>query len=97
MVATPGITSLVRLQGIRSAHTQPLPPAYTYIAPHFIALYSVDKSLHVCLINSANLMKRIINNGFSVSFILLFISQNQVCLREALTCKVLYALDKGLH
>lgn len=40
MVAAPGITSLVRLQGIRSAHTQS-PSEYTYVAPHFSAHQSL--------------------------------------------------------
>lgn len=43
-------------------------PAYTHTASHFKALYSVEKSSCVCLMNSAHLVERIINSGINVVF-----------------------------
>lgn len=56
MVAAPGITSLVRLQGIRSAHTQS-PSKHTYVAPHFSAHHSLNVE------NFDDLIKTVITSG----------------------------------
>lgn len=53
MVAASGITSLVRLQGIRSAHIQTSAPAYTHIASHFV-VHGIDEKL-VCLFEFSSL------------------------------------------